>query len=288
MIAVVLAVAAAACNALASVLQRRAARAVPDRKAFRMALITDLIRRPVWLGGIVALIGGFVFQAAALSEGGLALVQPILIVELPFTMILVSWMFGIRLDGRSWPAIGALTGGLALFLASASPGPGDRSPGPTGWVIATVVTVGVVVALVAVSRLLVSGAARPVALGMAAGLGFAFTATFMKESTIVFETDPGTLLTSWEPYAMVAAGLVSLFLLQNALQSGTLVAAQPALTITDPVASVVYGVALFGEDFRTGPWVVPELAGIGLIVYGSVLLAQSPPIRAQARAARER
>lgn len=65
-------------------------------------------------------------------------------------------------------------------------------------------------------------------------------------------------------------------------------AAQPALTITDPVASVVYGVVLFGEDFRTGPWIVPEPVGIGLIAYGSVLLAQSPPIRAQARAARER
>ncbi|GAB3896323.1 hypothetical protein GCM10027612_50550 [Microbispora bryophytorum subsp. camponoti] len=81
---------------------------------------------------------------------------------------------------------------------------------------------------------------------------------------------------------MVAAGLCSLFLLQNALHSGPLVAVQPALTVTDPVASTAYGVAMFGEDIRTGPWVVPELTGMALILYGSVLLSRYAPLTEQA------
>ncbi|MEV7007482.1 DMT family transporter [Streptosporangium sp. NPDC051022] len=281
MVSVILALFAAGCNAVASVLQRRAARSVPYLKGFRLVLA--LVRKPVWLGGIAALIGGFVFQAAALNAGALALVQPVLIIELPFTMVLMSWMFGVALDRRSWLGVGAMTGGLAVLLASASPSPGDRTPTPLEWALATLVTIAVVTGLVLASRL-VTGAARAAALGVAAGVGFAFTATFIKESTVVFQEDSARLATSWQLYAMVAAGLVSLFLLQSALQSGTLVAAQPALTTSDPVASIMYGTTMFGEDIRTGVWVLPETLGIVSIICGSLLLAQSPLVRDRPRA----
>ncbi|MFI6453841.1 hypothetical protein ACIBF6_20050 [Streptosporangium amethystogenes] len=58
-------------DAPASVLRRRAARSAPQRKAFRLALIMALIRDPAWLGGIAALIAGFIFQAAVLSQARL-------------------------------------------------------------------------------------------------------------------------------------------------------------------------------------------------------------------------
>ncbi|MEV4327486.1 hypothetical protein AB0J37_35055 [Microbispora rosea] len=109
MIAVVLALLAAAANAVASVLQRRAARRAPADEAFRPGLIWDLVRRPTWLGGIGALIAGFLLQAAALTSGGLALVQPLLVAELPITMLVAGWMFRVRVTPRTWLAVGALT-----------------------------------------------------------------------------------------------------------------------------------------------------------------------------------
>jgi drug/metabolite transporter (DMT)-like permease len=277
-IAVSLAVLTAVANAVASVLQRRAARSVPASDAFRPALILDLIRRPAWLAGIGALICGFVLQAIALSFGGLSLVQPLLVAELPFTMVLAGMVFRIRIDRRSWLAIGAMTAGLAGFLAAAAPAQGNRLPGPADWAISAAVTAGLVATSVA-AAVATGGEPRAVLLGVAAGLGFAFTAVLMKANVIAFSGDLSALLTSWSLYAMVLAGLCSLFLLQNALQSGSLVAVQPALTVTDPVASTAYGVGLFGESIRTGPWVVPELAGIGLILYGSILLSTSAPLR---------
>ncbi|WP_433186073.1 DMT family transporter [Actinoallomurus sp. CA-150999] len=282
MIAVLFAVLAAASNALASVLQRRAARSAPPDEAFRLALIWDLVRRPEWLGGIVALIAGFLFQAAALTTGGLALVQPLLVTELPITMLLISWMFRIRLGSESWLAVGALTIGLAVLLAAASPSPGSRHPGRIDWAIATLVTAGVITYLVSMARV-TSGSARATLLGVASGLGFAFTAALMKEATEILPEGTVALLTSWSVWAMVAAGLGSLFLLQNALHSGTLVAVQPALNVSDPVASIAYGVGLFGEEIRLGGWAVAEVLGIGLILYGSARLAQSPPIRRHAQ-----
>jgi drug/metabolite transporter (DMT)-like permease len=279
-IAVVLAVLAAASNALASVLQRTAARTAPPDRAFRLGLIVYLIRRPAWLGGIGALIGGFLFQAAALSFGGLSLVQPILVVELPFTMMFIGSFMRVRVDQRSWLAVGVLTTGLATLLLAAGPSEGHRVPSRMDWAVATLVTLGLLAGLLT-AALVMTGAARAVILGLSAGLGFSFTAALMKQTVTELAGRPSTLLTTWPMYGMVLAGLVSLFLLQNAFQSGTLVAVQPALTVSDPVASIGYGVGLFGETIRLGLWSALELLAIGLIVYGSARLAQSAPLRPQ-------
>lgn len=282
MIAVVCAVLAAASNALASVLQRHAARTAPSDQAFRLGLIAYLIRRPAWLGGIGALIGGFVFQAAALSVGGLALVQPILVLELPFTMIFIGWLLHVHMDRWSWLAVGALTAGVSMLLLAAGPSEGHRIPGRVEWAIATLVTAGLLAGLLLAARVL-SGTGRAVVLGVSAGLGFSFTAALMKQTVHELTRDhPGTLVTTWPFYGMVLAGLVSLFLLQNAFQSGPLVAVQPALTVSDPVASIGYGVSLFGETIRLGVWSMLEVLAIVLILYGSALLAQSPPLRRRA------
>ncbi|GGO11256.1 hypothetical protein GCM10010116_22670 [Microbispora rosea subsp. aerata] len=282
MIAVVLAVLAAAANAVASVLQRRAARGAPADEAFRPGLFWDLVRQPAWLGGIAALIAGFLLQAAALTTGGLALVQPLLVAELPFTMLVAGWIFRMRVPPRTWLAVGALTAGLAGFLVAASPTPGTRLPGLMSWVVSAGVTAGLLVGCVA-AAVAVGGPARAVLLGVAAGLGFAYTAVLMKRTVEELPEGARTLAGTWSLWAMVAVGLCSLFLLQNALHSGPLVAVQPALTVTDPVASTAYGVAMFGEDIRVGPWMLPELAGLGLILYGSVLLSRHAPLREQAR-----
>ncbi|MEU7695424.1 DMT family transporter [Microbispora hainanensis] len=284
MIAVVLALLAAAANAVASVLQRRAARSAPADEAFRIGLMWDLMRRPTWLGGIAALIAGFLLQAAALTTGGLALVQPLLVAELPITMLVAGWMFRACVTPQTWLAVGALTVGLAGFLVSASPTPGDRLPGMLTWVVSAGVTAGLLACCVA-AAIACGGPARAVLLGVAAGLGFAYTAVLMKRTVEELPAGLRTLAGSWSLWAMVAAGLCSLFLLQNALHSGPLVAVQPALTVTDPVASTAYGVAMFGEDIRTGPWVLPELTGMALILYGSVLLSKYAPLREQARMA---
>ncbi|MEV7006929.1 DMT family transporter [Streptosporangium sp. NPDC051022] len=279
MIAVVFALLCAASNATGSILQRREARNMPQNMAFRPALIWALLHRPAWLGGVAALIAGFVFQATALSFGALALVQPLLAVELPLTMIGVSLVFKVTVDRRSWLATAALTGGLALFLLTAAPSGNGRAVISAGqWALAGGVTVLAMAALIATARAL-PPAARAAVLGTAAGIGFAFTATFMRKSTVILRDDPSALPTSWQLYAMVATGICSFFLLQNAYQSGPLIAAQPAITTSDPVASVLYGIMLFDEQLRSGVWIVPELAGIALVLYGSVLLARSPAIQ---------
>jgi hypothetical protein len=274
-IAVILALLAAAGNAVASVLQGRVARNAPAADAFRPRLVLDLLRRPMWLGGIGSLTVAFGLQAAALSQGGLALVQPVLTTELPFTMVLLALSSAGGLRAVPWGSVALLSAGLAVLLAAAAPAEGSRSPGLVPWLLAGGCGAVAVAGLVVAARLL-HGAVRAVLLGIAASVGFAFTAAVMKAATGRLAEGLAELVSSWQVYAVLVCGLASLFLLQNALQAGSLVAAQPALTVTDPVVSIVLGVALFADQVRTGLWMAPEAVGVALLLLGSVGLARSP------------
>jgi hypothetical protein len=57
---------------------------LPGAAGVDIWLIFRLARRPIWLAGMASMILGFAFQLAALHFGALALVQPILALELLF------------------------------------------------------------------------------------------------------------------------------------------------------------------------------------------------------------
>jgi hypothetical protein len=62
---VLFALCAALSNSVATVLQRKAALSVPRSDGLRAGLMLDLLRRPVWLAGILAVIAAAVCQALA-------------------------------------------------------------------------------------------------------------------------------------------------------------------------------------------------------------------------------
>jgi len=113
-------------NGLASVLQRIAAAAAPASRALHLSLFSYLIRRKVWLAGIGMVILASVCQATALATGPVALVQPIFIIELPFTLLVASrpWSSCPRWSAttRRWPCSCASSGCQPLS---------DQGPGGT-------------------------------------------------------------------------------------------------------------------------------------------------------------
>jgi drug/metabolite transporter (DMT)-like permease len=282
---VLFAVCAAVCNALASLLQRRGASSVPESESMRLALVLTLLRRPVWLFGMVAMAAAFVFQAAALTHGDLALVQPILLAELPITLMLAPLFFDVPAGRRAWFGVIGMSAGLAAVLLAAAPSGGRTAPSLTALLLTVVSTAGLAAALVVVAMRL-EGSPRAAAFGLAAGTGFALTAALMKQAMSHLHSHGiAGVLTSWEVYAMVAAGAASLFLWQNALQAGTLVAAQPAITLSDPILATVIGVMVFDERVRLGGWLALELVGALIIAAASVELARSPLVSGDRAAA---
>ena len=90
MVSVLFALLTALFNGLASVLQRMAASTAPAAKTLHLSLFTYLFKHKVWLAGIGMVVVASVCQAIALATGPVALVQPIFIIELPFTLLVAS------------------------------------------------------------------------------------------------------------------------------------------------------------------------------------------------------
>src|ERR1700683_3468427 len=116
MLSYLLAVLAAGSNATSSVLQRKANREVPRKQNLSPRLIWSLAHQPTWFGGVLAITVGFLLQAAALSNGQLSVVEPILVLELPATLILASWVFRSRLGWREWSCVVVIAAALASML----------------------------------------------------------------------------------------------------------------------------------------------------------------------------
>ncbi|HSZ42540.1 MAG TPA: DMT family transporter [Trebonia sp.] len=276
--AVSLAVAASFCTAASSVCQRLGTRSL-EAKGLRSSSIFLLVRRPVWLAGLASMILGFACQLGALHFGPLALVQPILSLELVFVFACIAVMGSRRMQWRDWIAAVALSGGLGLFLFAASPSGGrSHAPGSLWW-LAGAVTFAIVLLSVAATSGLgrlpeVAPARRAAILGIATGTGWGFVAGVIKELSTRLGQGGGAVISSWPPYVLIGVGSVTVLLANHALAAGPLAASQPGFTIMDPLAATVLGSVLFREHLRAG---VPDLAGeaLGLVVMAAAVTVLS-------------
>lgn len=276
MIELLLTVLAAAAYALGSVLQRRGAISAPRTERLRLGLIVDLLRRPVWLAGIAAMILGVVLQALALHGGAISFVEPILVVELPLTLLLSALIFRTTVDRQTAVAIVVMSAALSALLLLGRPSGGDvKDVSGFAWVLTLAASGGLLVALAAVG-LRSPPAGRAALLGIASGLGHGLSATVLKAATFLAAQGVVVLLSSWKAYAAIIAGGVSLYLFQVALQSGPLVAAQAGLNIVDPLSATCFGLLLFGEHIRDGVLLVAEAGCAVVLVIAIIVLARSP------------
>ncbi|MGH3279411.1 MAG: DMT family transporter [Trebonia sp.] len=280
--AIVFAVMASFCTATASVCQRIGARN-SEPEGFDPWLVFRLARRPVWLLGIASMIGGFLFQLTALHFGALALVQPILAVELllVFGYMAVAGAGRVRVRRRDWLAAAAMSAGIALFLWLASPS-GGRLHAPTAvWLLAGLSTLGLVLLALALAfglngRPAATPSRRAALLGCATGISWGFVAAVIKELSSRIDNGIGAVFSNWALYVLLTVGAVTMLLASHALAAGPLAASQPGFTVLDPLSAGVLGLFLFDEHIRTG---VLDLAGealaLAVVIAGALILSHS-------------
>jgi drug/metabolite transporter (DMT)-like permease len=280
--AILLAVAASLCTATASVCQRLGAR-TSEPAGFDPWLVFRLARRPVWLLGVASMILGFGFQLTALHFGALALVQPILALELLFVFgyLAVAGAGRVKVKRRDWLAAAAMSAGIGIFLWLASPSGGRlHAPGAL-WLTAGLVTLAVVLAALAIafglgSRRGASRSRRAAVLGAATGISWGFVAAVIKELSSHLDGGVGAIFSSWSPYVLVAVGAGTMLLASHALAAGPLAASQPGFTILDPLSASLLGVFLFGEHIRTGYLdLAGEALALAIIFAGATALSHS-------------
>src|ERR1700729_1962439 len=92
LIAVVAAVGAALLLGISSVADQRSTKRIERRRVLSPRIFADLVRQPLWLTALAANVAGFALQVVALDSGSLALVQPLLVGDLVFAVLIVRYV----------------------------------------------------------------------------------------------------------------------------------------------------------------------------------------------------
>jgi drug/metabolite transporter (DMT)-like permease len=272
--AVILALLAALVFGISSVAEQRGTGHVEKRGALSPRLLLDLVRDPLWVTAIGATVLGFVLQVLALKYGSLAVVEPLLICDLIFAVLINAHLRRKR-DPIIFVGAGMCAAGVAGFLVIAQPSGGKSA-------VSAIVLLPLAIALV----VLVGGSlfvasrnqrVQALALALATGVCYGVSAFLIK---IVTGNGIHHLLTTWPIYALIVIGPLGFLLNQNAFQeSGDLIS--PVLSIitaADPLISILLAVVFLDEKLNSTPGaIVGQILTLTLMVAGIVTIARHAP-----------
>ncbi len=268
---VVLSLGSALAFAISTNLKHASAAQVPAVSPLRVGAVARFVAATLshrlWLAGVLADAVGLSLQVLALHRGALAVVQPLLISGLLFSLLLRRRQ-GRRVSGAEirWALV--LTGCLVAFLSlvGANPGAGGNGPDRLPAAVAAVAGVGLALACLVLAHRRRPAADAAALIGVAVGIVYAATAALLKGLSERVVQGPLVALTSWQLYTVVVVGAIGLFLSQLAFQAGPLTASLPAIATVDPLLSIVVGVLVYDEHISRGPW-----SGLGLITLLALL-----------------
>ncbi len=275
---IICALLAAVSFAFAAVMQQESTQTVTADKSLRVGLLLELLRQPKWLLGGASMLAGFGLQAVGLAFGPVAVVQPIVVLELAFAIPFGIFRRSRRAGYREWGGILAVVAGVSIFLLSAQPGKGIQNPPTTDWV-ASLVPVAVVAAAAVAVGAARRGPTRAMFLGSAAGLAFGVLSVLTKTVTHLLSINLGRAFVTWQVYAALAVGIAALVVSQSAYQAGPLAYSMPFVGVLEPLVAVVIGDVVLGEQVRlTEVQFALELAAAVVACAGIILLTTSQTV----------
>jgi drug/metabolite transporter (DMT)-like permease len=274
--AVLIALAAAVCFAVANVLQQRVAAKLPTTAAFDGGVLLRLVRRPLWLVGLAAVMVSMALQAVALGLGRLVVIEPVLASSLLVALGLSAWIDRHKMLPVEWAAAVATFAGLAVFLMTAQPTSGqpDASSAALGFAAVAAFVVAGVAAVIAARQL--SPVRRALVLGVGGGIAAGVTDALTK--SVAFLIGGHQLGVFGDPrlYLLAVVGLMTYTMQQNGYRAAGLCAFLPAFAVLDPVVGSVLGMTLYHERLDGGPLrMLIEALAVIAAAWGITRLAKS-------------
>ncbi len=288
--AIVLAVLAAACFALAAALQHRAvdqtspvsrrarARANPPG-TLALARLWTVVRNPLWLCGLGLAGAGAILHLVGLSLAPLSVVQPIGILAVPFAVVLGAWFRRRRPAPAVVLSVLLCVSGVSFFVWLTA---GHAATGVVAGIsmliaglVLSAVLVGCAVLAVTVSRRY-----RSICWAAGAALGYGFASTLLRGLFQQLQAGASWLdPVIWATLIVVAVALViGIWLIQQAYATGPPEIVLGCLTVLDPAVAVVLGISVLGEEkFLDLPTILGMLFGAVVSVTGVFLLARHHP-----------
>jgi hypothetical protein len=268
--------AAAVLLGIGFVLQQSAAEQEPESRFLRLRILTDLLRKPRWLVGIGCMVAGYLLAAWSIGHLELSLVEPLLTTYLVWALILAVPMS--RQSVKVGEVIGALIlcSGVALLSVRRSITPIGFSFGSFSHWYAAAIIAGVAFIAVQIGHRR-KGQVRATLTGLGAGLVFGIQDALTRQTLEIMQGSSFTVLFSaWAPYALIGAGIVGIWLMQNAFSAAPLHASLPAVAAGEPIAGIALGIVVFGDSIQISPaGLAIEAGGIAALIIGVVAVARS-------------
>ena len=271
-----IAVAAAFFIGLGFVAQQHAAFREPLSEILHPRLLLELMRSRLWLAGIASMITGQIIFAFALNIADVAVVTPVLTVNLIFALIAAHVIYREHLGPSEWWGALLLTGGVALFLGVGLPHggalPGVYSP---RWLAgAVVLALACLCAFGSLHRYL---RVRAMLLACGAGLLYGLQDTLTRSVLLVVDNGVTRALVTWQPYSLVGIGALGLLFAQSAFDAAPLRISLPATTAAEPLTGIALSIVIFGERVELSvAGLALEALGLAGMVAGIFVLGRSP------------
>jgi drug/metabolite transporter (DMT)-like permease len=278
-VASILALVAAFCFALAATLQQKGALGLPEISLRSPASLARLAGQTMWLAGTAALLAGYVFQAAALDRGRLAIIQPLLVTTVVFALPLGYFLTKQAVGRREIAGAGVIVVGLALFAIYGDPAGGNENAPGSEWLVAIAILAAICAAL------LVFGGgggltAKAAVYGTVAGILFGLSAALTKPTLEYLHDGIEEVLTHWEPYALAIAGVLGFVLQQVSLGTGRLAPSVATVSVANPIVGILLGIFLLDERLSRPAWhVLVACIGLGLALVGGVVISLAREVR---------
>ncbi|MFD9002657.1 hypothetical protein ACFV0T_17015 [Streptomyces sp. NPDC059582] len=270
LLSVVLSLFSAVAYAAAAVAQERLAARTSGSGTLR------LLSTGAWWSSVALNAGAALLHVVALKYGPLTVVQPLGALTLVAAVPLGARMAGRRVSRNEWRGTAYTLAGLSAILVTASGAAPDE-------VLSMPEALTVAAGTAALIGLLSRPGARP-GLRHATASGFASgVASALTQTVTVAATDRSGPVLSVQVIGvalLVAAFATGGLLLSQTAYRGGLGAPLAVVTLANPLAAAVIGLALLGERLQGGvAGVVLALAGAGLASWGVVLLSRTAPDR---------
>src|SRR5260370_39778431 len=253
--------AAAVLLGIGFVLQQYAARQEPESRFLSPRILTDLLRKPRWLVGIACMVAGQLLAAWSLGHLELTLVEPLLSTYLLFALVLAVPM---SKQSVRWSEVGGafiLCAGVALLSLTRSTTPIGLSFGSFSHWYAAAIIAGIAFVAVQTGHRR-RGQVRATLTGLGAGLVFGIQDALTRQTLeILPRNSVAGLFTAWAPYCLLGAGIVGLWLMQNAFSAGPLHSSLPAIAAGEPRAGHALGIVVFGDRIQISPGMLAIEAG---------------------------
>jgi hypothetical protein len=247
------------------ILEKRALSMLPEltlRQPLRVVGL--LLSSPLWIGGSLALAGGFAAQLAVYRTLPIAAAQGIFVSGLVLLLLLSSVVLGERTSGRERYAVGAILLALLMVVASLRDGSDTVSRGapPLTLLLVALPSLALGLWLYGTAERHARHRHRPpttgVEYGVAMGLLYGVSSLAIKGvSSHLTTSGIGSalldLLASPYPYLLLFTGAVGLVLSQTALQRCRASLIVPVCTTVTCLFTAALGTFVFGESLPEEP-----------------------------------